>query len=809
MLTRILAVLATLALSAGLAVTTATPASASETCNSAGYLKPAELDASSGDADFPWGSLTWSGKTLTYQIDPGWTVDLCLKASTEVFPNDGMSGTGKITLTDHDISHVGYRNPQYSSPTALTCDAATLYKGSPLTNGDHITMEVTRNGGPTFQVNAAVDIRQEQDPASDSGLVVRLKLPTGDVTLPITIAQRDAGVLEFRYSEGWTGTWTVRWVQYNSSYFNQDNLRSNDLHCDGRTPVTVSTVPSATPPSCDVDGSLVVPSIPHITWTGGSNGAGPGEYTLVAAPEDGYTIEGEDTFPVTVLGQGEGLDCVEALKPELTPAVCEPGSPTATSAYILIPDVDHLTYRVDGGVYAANEKVDLGVGTHAVTVETESGWSNAGPDSFEIAVVPTPGCDQPVNDIAPTVNPQICVAGSDQVVSGSIEFTAVEHLTYFLDGDEIVGDATLEVAPGDYQVTAVADDGYFIAGTAGLTEKVVTVTVRPADGCDEAVPYVAPGVQGEVCDTVDGGADKGTVTFTLQPHLGYVFDGVPVDASHLSFDRSAGDYTLVVTAEDGYFIAGEDVVEKSYQVTVGPASGCDELVTLPLDPYATPETCIPGSLDGGVDDGALTVVGAEHVTFSISNDLDGVRHEVATPVPGQHYQFPYPAGDYHVWAELHDGYITHGATSWALTVAPPSLDCDLPTFALLPTGVSWTVEKCTDTGVQPATITVEPFTGVSYFIDGQPVTTTTTIVAAGVHEVTAEADEPSDSVETASWSITLAAAPALCGELTTLALTGGDVDGIGALSLIVLLTGVVLVAVATLGRRSAARHREG
>lgn len=810
MLTRFFAVLATLALAAGLAVTTAAPASA--------HTPTVSSTCSTLKVDLRWYG---AGKSnyVTVTID-GEVVEDHTKFGDSFFEQYTVDTTSSHSWkVEIDAQDAGYDRLEANALTGtwipcagtdLTCDAATLYKGSPLSNGDHINMDVTRNGGETFQVNAYVDIRQAQDPASESGLVVRLKLTTGEVTLPLTNAQKTSGILELEYSESWTGTWTVQWVQYNSSYFNQNRDQTKFLFCDRSTPVTVSTEPSATPPTCAADGSLVVPSIPHITWTGGANGAGPGEYHLVAEPAEGYSIDGESEFDVVVLAAGSGLSCAEPTRPTLEPAVCEPGSGTATSAYIVIPSTPHVAYRIGSTTYAAGDEVALAPGTHVVHVDVEEGWLNAGPDSYEIVVDEVPGCDQPVDYVAPTVNPELCIAGTDAKVPGSLTFPSdVEHLAYTLDGDPVALGETVQVTAGSHEIGVTVDEGYFLAGTDGLTEKTYSVTVPAATDCDEPTPYVAPTVVAESCDAQLGGTADGSVTFVLQPHLGYVFDGETVDAENLVFERPAGDYTLVVTADDGYFIEGADVVTKEYTITVDAAEDCAELVTLPLDPYASPETCVPGSLEGGVDDGALTIVGADHVTFSVSNDADGVRHPVSTPVAGEHYAFPYPAGDYHVWAELDEGYITHSATSWALTVDPPSLDCDLPTFALLPTGVSWAGEKCTDDGVQPATITVEPFTGVSYFIDGEPVTSTTTVVAAGFHEITAEADEPTNTVETAYWSVTLAAATALCGELTTLALTGGGVGGIGIVALVLLQAGLVLVAVAILTRRRPARHRAG
>src|SRR5690606_17678901 len=74
----------------------------------------------------------------------------------------------------------------------------------------------------------------------------------------------------------------------------------NWLHCNWGTPVTVSAEPSATPATCDVDGTLVLPQQEGIAWTGGTNGAGPGTYTIVATAAEGYVLTAPYSKTVTV-----------------------------------------------------------------------------------------------------------------------------------------------------------------------------------------------------------------------------------------------------------------------------------------------------------------------------------------------------------------------------------------------------------------------------------------------------------------------------------------------------------------------------
>ena len=58
---------------------------------------------------------------------------------------------------------------------------------------------------------------------------------------------------------------------------------------------------------------------------------------------------------------GTHTDCVQATRPDLTPAVCTAGTGTATSAYITLASTLHLSYTVDSSstVYGPGATVEL------------------------------------------------------------------------------------------------------------------------------------------------------------------------------------------------------------------------------------------------------------------------------------------------------------------------------------------------------------------------------------------------------------------------------------------------------------------
>ena len=1029
MLKRIFAVLTTLLLATGLTVGVASAASAHD----ANY----NVDCSGLNLTFvKYGASTTNYVTVT--------VDNVVVANHLLF-NDSFTASYPMTSTSsHSYKiEIDAQGTTYDklgdkaitgtwipcASTGLTCDVATLYKGSALSNGDHINMDVEHNGSK-FQVNAYVDQRQAQDPASESGLVLRIHLDSGDTVLALTNAQKASGILAFSYSTTWTGTWTIEWVQYNSSYFNQNRDTTKFMHCAKDIPLVISVVPSATQPTCSVDGKLIVPTTANITWSGGTDGAGPGTYNVKATPAAGYTLNGaQDTWIVQVLPKGTGLncgpppciaasqvsytydaatnsgtvtvpnpagssgklcdgfwvtavswkyagnavwpqnldknnpmpekngsffvdepgtynyaatvacgqgdiyasydaqpvptaflngpnnpyaehflhdmgfsgpsptymqspigcnqatpvapvaksiiacgtngtltygpttgvvysltvgngtsglwevtatpatnyyfagaqavkftgdlgthtDCTLATKPVLTPPVCNTTTGIVTSAYVTIPTTPGVSYRIDGTKYPAGTKVDLGVGAHVGTAETEAGWTNTGDSSWNLDVAALADCDDPVEYVAPVITPEICDAPTGDIKGASILFEDVEFLNYELDGTPIVfpaGQTTVSVpvTAGAHTITVTTDSGYYIKGTNLLTEKDYPVTIDTPATCDDPVKYVTPDVDTETCDVVAGGVKDGAVTFTTVPaHLTYVFDNVTVDATHLVFERPAGTYNLVVTAESGYYITGGGTTA-TYPITIAdPGKDCDEITKIPTDPFPTHEECVADSPTDAKTPGSITIVKAEHVTWQISSDLDGVKHAVDTSGIGPNFVFPYPAGSYHVWATADPGYFITTPTSFPITINPPSKKCGLDTLAFLPTGATWTNQVCAPSGLVQPTISVQQFPGVTYFIDGiaVPKSTTTTTVKPGTYLITAAADDPiADTVSQSTWPPVLltAAAAGVCGDLTTLAFTGAAPGGWLILAIVLLQAGLALIAIRFVRRRRAARH---
>jgi hypothetical protein len=262
------------------------------TCNNdaVGFQKPGALDGSNLNSDGSysagWGTISWdvSTRTVTWSIVDGWDVDVCVKGGTALSILDTSETAGtSYTHTYAGLSHLGFRINASTAGNDLDCLTATNIQGRALTNGDHINMDIVQ-GGTSFQINAQIDIRQSHDPASESGLVVRVNAPGGPYTLPLSNAERDSGVFSFSYSTYLTGQWTVEWVQFNSTYFNQSRDAGQFLVCgDLTTENLVTPTARMVDLECDTDGSYTLDDIEGVRWFIGDDEVQPGTYTVTTA----------------------------------------------------------------------------------------------------------------------------------------------------------------------------------------------------------------------------------------------------------------------------------------------------------------------------------------------------------------------------------------------------------------------------------------------------------------------------------------------------------------------------------------------
>lgn len=322
------------------------------------------------------------------------------------------------------------------------------------------------------------------------------------------------------------------------------------------------------------------------------------------------------------------------------------------------------------------------------------------------------------------------------------------------------------------------------------------LTIPAFTGCLTSTPG-DPSVSPEVC--TNGVVGNGSIMVDLQPGLVYSITGVgnsvaiPVVTTAIT-SLPAGTYLVSVAAKTGFVLTGAD--SWPLTLTVLPPEHCETIT--PITPTVTTQL-------GCTTDGIYTLPQQDGVVWKV----DGV-----TTIPDEYHVTG--AATLDVTAEPADsswGFTVGATTEWPLVFTAP-LDC-IPTLADQPTNATAQDEVCGSPG-SGGSITVGQVGGVDfskvvdYFIDGVPVTQATTHVAAGTYTVTAKPQGTDGLDGPSSWVLTVHAASAVCGDLTTLALTGVDNRGWIVLAVILLQLGFGALAVrAVLIRRRESQHRAG
>lgn len=378
-----------------------------------------------------------------------------------------------------------------------TCDAVAINWGGKLDNSIHIHVKV-EVGGTSKQVHAEFDYNIPGGYGPNK-LGVRFKDWNGVQTAaPLTEQQVKSGRFTFEfpaYLPGGTTSYTVQWVQFNELHFNQDENPAKWMLC-GYTEVTVQAEPSATPPTCDTDGTLVVPAQAGIVWSGGADGAGPGTYTLVASAAEGYELTAPYSIELTVLPADASL-CAMDPKASVHPGTCVPVGDISQKPVLFTFDNRGselpVTFTIPGIDGFAPVVVPAGAVSDPVPGPdvdhlTGGSWDVYADGAFLVTLVVDPfeQCQDELVPAEPIVLPGECAAG--ELAGGSITIVpSPGRIVYTITGGP--GDVALTVnddAPkttlpaGDYQVTAHGINGFKVGPENTWTRSVVVE--KPA-GC--------------------------------------------------------------------------------------------------------------------------------------------------------------------------------------------------------------------------------------------------------------------------------------------------------------------------------------
>jgi hypothetical protein len=307
--------------------------------------------------------------------------------------------------------------------------------------------------------------------------------------------------------------------------------------------------------------------------------------------------------------------------------------------------------------------------------------------------------------------------------------------------------------------------------TTGPSPRAVT----PAStGCTTIITPVQPTVKVITACNIDG-----SVTWTDIPGT--------IHYALTKGDGTSGAYEVTAYAEGNNVFSGNVTTVVVASGDLGTKTTC---VTIPHDPTATDITCVE-DINAGTQSkvgGSITVTPITGLRYTITGGtIDALAPIVLTGSTGTApIVTTLPAGSYSVTPSVLPGYTLDKTAAIPLTIADKSGQC-LPTLAEFTPSVTSTNPTCTTAS---GYIVIDPADGLNYFIGTTRLTAAKTAEKPGTYSVLARVTDPADTIDTRVPNptvVTISAGPTSCGQLTTLAFTGGNLIGAGFLSASALL----------------------
>ncbi|MCS0498363.1 hypothetical protein [Protaetiibacter mangrovi] len=563
----------------------------------------------------------------------------------------------------------------------------------------------------------------------------------------------------------------------------------------------VTAEPSSTPPTCTGDGQFTLPAVEHVRWYRDGAELAPGTYpvaaggtaTITAIADESWVLQGgtQDTkthewslrwvldFPAPSCAAprlvGElTAQCVNdvpmlhysvtLLDPDhqSTGDVATLSLSDGTNTYVYDPSLGtiHDGETLTGDRLWPGASVDSGGsptgwpgwefdGTTWVPTSGNFAWSRASGLTATISVNPqlTTTVSYPPGDPACAPGPRVVTPDldwsdlvCDAEVGGSYSLPLIDGVSWWVDGVETAADTYTVHEPGTVHVEAVPDQ----AGGP----------VRFADGAQTEwdLVFSAP----EECLTLGGS----TVTGTCEADSPWI------------------DYTVQLT--DPY----DQTTSREAKLVM--VSGLDsvtiDLGTIPDDGILTGRVLWPGaSVDPGTGEangwpGWELVGGAWQPTTGNYAWTRSITEATLEVNPSMVVALSYPP-----------------ASPNCLTSPPPPNDP--PTLGLFPTSAVLSTQ-CTSDGRGILTLGqvdgVSFFEDVNYFVDGVPATSSTVYLSAGTYQVTVTTKNASDGLDgPTAWRVVVTGGN-VCGELTTLALSGVDSGSLLALAGVLIAAGAAV-----------------
>ncbi|QOD93722.1 hypothetical protein [Chryseoglobus sp. 28M-23] len=587
-----------------------------------GFTKPGELDSPNLDSDgtytATWGSLTWEAdtRTVSWTVEDGWDVDVCVKGGTYLTTIDTSEFDGSSYVhTYAGLSHAGFRATQLPDEPEMIVDCVEIsYEtGRPLNGADHINVDVVYNG-VRGQINLEINANQAQDPTSTSGFHAFLKFADSfgidDVKVPISQEELDSGVLRFEYGQYFTGTWTIEWVQFNSTYFNQDRNELEFVTC-GDLPTEELVVPTASMQqlTCDTDGSYTLGDVEGVVWFVSIDG---GEYA--ETPHGTYPVTSAQTVEVRAETASDDYGFAAETQTEWTFGFLEPTDcPPPPEC---IPD-EYISYTYDASTNSGVVTVTQPAGDDytdqlcAPLYVTAAAWAFNSPTSLWTQTL----------------------VDSEEINDG-VAITEVGEYEYGIPVDCGQGDiyASRTAFPNPSPLLNGPNQPAWPEGVTPWDFEERFLHNMGFDGPNPTYTYTDPGCNAEtpIEPTVSYIVECGTYgSIALpddNPYVSYTVRNADGDIVDVEAARE-GEFTVTAHASFPYIL--KDYPEGGWTYDLG------EYVECPVTPTATPtpETCLDGNgtiVFGDVDGIASYSVEGIEGTFAPGATLTGLSADTYT-----------------------------------------------------------------------------------------------------------------------------------------------------------------------------------
>ncbi|WP_225755372.1 hypothetical protein [Actinotalea sp. Marseille-Q4924] len=449
-----------------------------------------------------------NGETFSVPAMDGYVVaEVCYKASTEVVYLGAVTSVTSTVLNDNGkaqaLSHVSVRYVPVTQPTVVTpgipqfvelCGTEDDDVVLPTTAGvvytetwDGLTVTVTATAaaGYTLAVGAVTSWTHTFTdlPCDYVPVVVTPEVPEfvdecGTADDEVILPEDTEYVTYEMTRDGMVVTVTA--VLVNEADVFADGVDTEweftftDVACDTDTVVKV--------PLCHATGSETNPYVFIEVSVAAFFQAGHIDHEDDIFDSFTYVKHGET---LTVDAQGD-LSLLEnecdtggvVVPDEVTPSVmvedtvCVPGEFQLIGGSITLGDEDGVTYVVTLDGEEVTDLTDLEPGHYVVTAMLEdgyefgelgAGWTldEDGNAVFHVMITDLP-CEPGLLGVTPSVSvvDAVCVPGETEPVGGSITVGDEDGVTYVVTMDgEVVTDLT-DLAPGEYTVTAMLDEGY-------------------------------------------------------------------------------------------------------------------------------------------------------------------------------------------------------------------------------------------------------------------------------------------------------------------------------------------------------------